>query len=89
MAQYGQHNHDMKMYGDIKLYAGSGSPELAQKIANYLEQKLSPREVIQFPNENISIKFRPKIPCQAPKPPNPHKKQEIDLAYKLGQTRYT
>ncbi|MEP6894960.1 MAG: ribose-phosphate pyrophosphokinase [Chloroflexota bacterium] len=57
MAQYGQHNHDMKMYGDIKLYAGSGSPELAQKIANYLEQKLSPREVIQFPNENIFIKL--------------------------------
>ena len=29
-------HHDMKMYGDIKLYAGSGSPELAKKIANYL-----------------------------------------------------
>ena len=51
------HEHDMKMYGDIKLYAGSGSPDLAQKIADYLEQKLSPREVIQFPNENIFIKL--------------------------------
>jgi len=58
MAQYEQHDHDMKMYGDIKLYGGSGSPELAQKIADYLEQKLSPREVIQFPNENIFIKLR-------------------------------
>jgi ribose-phosphate pyrophosphokinase len=47
----------MKMYGGIKLYAGSGSPDLAQKIANYLEQKLSPREVIQFPNENIFVKL--------------------------------
>lgn len=47
----------MKMYGDIKLYAGSGSPGLAQKIADYLEQTLSPREVIQFPNENIFIKL--------------------------------
>jgi ribose-phosphate pyrophosphokinase len=47
----------MKMYGEIKLYAGSGSPELAQRIADYLEQKLSPREVIQFPNENIFIKL--------------------------------
>ncbi|NJC97508.1 MAG: ribose-phosphate pyrophosphokinase [Anaerolineae bacterium] len=45
------------MYGEIKLYAGSGSPELAQKIADYLHQKLSPREVILFPNENIFIKL--------------------------------
>ena len=45
------------MYGDIKLYAGSGSPELAQNIADYLKQKLSPREVIQFPNENIFIQL--------------------------------
>jgi len=51
------HHHEMKMYGEIKLYAGSGSPELAQKIADYLEQQLSPREVILFPNENIFIKL--------------------------------
>lgn len=50
-------HHELKMYGDIKLYAGSGSPELAQKIADYLKQELSPREVIQFPNENIFIKL--------------------------------
>jgi ribose-phosphate pyrophosphokinase len=50
-------HHDMKMYGEIKLYAGSGSPNLAQKIADYLEQTLSPREVIQFPNENIFVKL--------------------------------
>lgn len=52
-----QHTHVMKMYGDIKLYAGSGSPDLAQKIADYLEQRLSPREIIQFPNENIFVKL--------------------------------
>lgn len=52
------HSHgEIKMYGDIKLYAGSGSPDLAQKIADYLGQKLSPREVIQFPNENIFVKL--------------------------------
>src|SRR5690349_7167458 len=50
-------SHEVKMYGDIKLYAGSASPNLAQKIADYLEQPLSPREVIQFPNENIFIKL--------------------------------
>jgi ribose-phosphate pyrophosphokinase len=46
------------MYGDIKLYAGSGSPELAGKIADYLGQPLSPREIIQFPNENIFVKLK-------------------------------
>jgi ribose-phosphate pyrophosphokinase len=52
------HTHgEIKMYGEIKLYAGSGSPELAQNIADYLQQRLSPREVIQFPNENIFIKL--------------------------------
>ena len=51
------HPHEIKMYGDIKLYAGSGSPELAQKIADYLGQPLSPREIIQFPNENIFVKL--------------------------------
>ena len=55
---YPVHMHgDIKTYGDIKLYAGSGSPELAQKIADYLQQKLSPRDVIQFPNENIFVKL--------------------------------
>jgi ribose-phosphate pyrophosphokinase len=49
--------YDMKMYGEIKLYAGTGSPDLAQKIANYLGQPLSPREVIQFSNENIFVKL--------------------------------
>lgn len=49
--------YDMKMYGEIKLYAGSGSPDLAQKIADYLKQPLSPREVIQFSNENIFVKL--------------------------------
>lgn len=49
--------HGIKMYGDIKLYAGSGSPDLAQKIAEYLDQRLSPREIILFPNENIFVKL--------------------------------
>jgi len=57
MAQQTHSHGDIKMYGEIKLYAGSGSPELAQKIADYLQQRLSPREIIQFPNENIFIKL--------------------------------
>ena len=54
-------HHEIKMYGEIKLYAGSGSPELAQKIADYLGKKLSPREVIEFPNENIFVKLNSSV----------------------------
>src|ERR1041384_3687728 len=56
MAQHHSHG-EIKMYGEIKLYAGSGSPVLSQKIADYLDQRLSPREIIQFPNENIFVKL--------------------------------
>lgn len=56
------HSHgEIKTYGDIKLYAGSGSPALAQKIGEYLGQPLSPREVIQFPNENIFVKLNSSV----------------------------
>ena len=33
--------------------------------------------------------FRPKITCQAPKPPNPSFNSNIRVAYELGSTRYT
>ncbi len=53
-----QHTHrDLKVYGGIKLFAGSGSPELSQKIADYLVQPVSEREVIEFPNENLFVKL--------------------------------
>jgi ribose-phosphate pyrophosphokinase len=52
-----RHTHDMKVYGDIKLYAGTGSPELANKISEYLDSPLREREVIEFPNENLFIKL--------------------------------
>ena len=48
---------DVKIYGDIKLYAGSGNPPLAKKIAEYLGQNLSDREIIEFPNENILVRL--------------------------------
>jgi ribose-phosphate pyrophosphokinase len=50
-------NRDLKVYGGIKLFGGSGSPQLAQNIAEYLGLPLSGREVIDFPNENIFIKL--------------------------------
>jgi ribose-phosphate pyrophosphokinase len=51
----------MKVYGDIKLYAGTGSPELAQKISDYLESPLCERDVIEFPNENLFIKLHSSV----------------------------
>ena len=55
MAPYS--HREMKVYGDIKLFAGTGSPELAQKISEYLNSPLCGRDVIQFPNENLFIKL--------------------------------
>ena len=54
-------NHEMKVYGDIKLYAGTGSPELAQKISSYLDSPLCERDVIEFPNENLFIKLHSSV----------------------------
>jgi ribose-phosphate pyrophosphokinase len=51
----------MKVYGDIKLYAGTGSPGLAQKISDYLSSPLREREVIEFPNENLFIKLNSSV----------------------------
>ena len=45
------------LYGDIKVFTGSATPELAQKIADYLGVELSGRDLIEFPNENILIRL--------------------------------
>lgn len=50
-------HHDLKVYGGIKLFAGSGSPELSAKIAEYLGLPISGCEVIEFPNENLFVKL--------------------------------
>ena len=50
-------HHDLKVYGGIKLFVGTGSPELGQKIANYLHLPVGEREVIEFPNENLFVKL--------------------------------
>ena len=54
------HNHlrpDGMKYGEIRLYAGTACPDLAQKIATYLSLPLCGREVITFPNDNLFIKL--------------------------------
>ena len=51
-------HHDLKVYGGIKLFVGTGSPELGQNIADYLGLPVSEREVIEFPNENLFVKLQ-------------------------------
>jgi ribose-phosphate pyrophosphokinase len=54
-------NHPSRMerlrYGDIKLYAGTACPELAHKIAEYLDVPLGERDIITFPNDNLFVKL--------------------------------
>lgn len=48
--------HDL-LYGNIKLFSGTASPDLAQEIADYLGQPLCGRDIIQFPNENLFVRL--------------------------------
>ena len=52
---------EMEVYGGIKLYAGTGSPELSQKVADYVRAPLCGRDIIQFPNENLFIKLHSSV----------------------------
>jgi ribose-phosphate pyrophosphokinase len=54
-------HHDMQLYGGIKLYAGTASPELAQKVSEYMGEPLREHEVVEFPNENIFVKLRESV----------------------------
>ncbi len=54
-------HHDMEVYGGIKLYAGTGSPDLAQKVSDYVKAPLCGRDIIQFPNENLFIKLHSSV----------------------------
>lgn len=44
-------------YGEIQLFAGSGCPGLAKRIAEYINVSLSPWEIIEFPNENLWVRL--------------------------------
>lgn len=49
------------MHGTIKLFSGTGCPDLAQEISQYLEIPLSGRDIIQFPNENIFVQLHESV----------------------------
>ncbi len=52
---------DRMKYGDIKLYAGTACPELASKIAQYLNIRLCERDVVTFPNDNLFVKLHSSV----------------------------
>ena len=55
------HNHDCGMYGDIKIFAGTASEDLADEVACYLEAQLSEHEVTHFANDNLWIQLKESV----------------------------
>jgi ribose-phosphate pyrophosphokinase len=55
------HSNEMRVYGGIKLYAGTASPDLAHKVAEYLDVELCGRDIVDFPNENIFVKLHSSV----------------------------
>lgn len=45
------------VYGEIKLFAGTACPDVANDIAEYLDLPLSGRDVIHYSNDNLLIKL--------------------------------
>ncbi len=52
------------MFSGIKIFSGTTSPTLAQKIADYLDVPLSGRDIIEFPNENIMVRLHGSVRAQ-------------------------
>lgn len=49
------------MYGDIKLFAGTAIPDVAQGISDYLHVPISGRDIIDYPNENIWVRLHKSV----------------------------
>jgi ribose-phosphate pyrophosphokinase len=52
---------DTNMYGEIKLFAGTGCPELAVLISDYLGVPLSGRDVTLYPNDNLFVRLHKSV----------------------------
>lgn len=55
------HSASPLMYGGVKLYSGTSSPELSQSIANHLNLELCERDIVTFPNDNIFVKLHTSV----------------------------
>ena len=49
------------MYGEIKLFSGTGCVELAEEISTLLRVPLSGRDIIEFPNENLFVRLHESV----------------------------
>lgn len=49
------------MYGNIKLFCGTGCEELAQEVSSYLSVPLSGRDIIEFSNENLFVRVHESV----------------------------
>ncbi len=52
--------HDL-LFGNIKLFAGTSSPDLSNEIAEYLGLPLCGRDIIEFPNQNLFVKLHASV----------------------------
>lgn len=53
-----ERHHDVTaMYGEIRLFSGTSSPQLAKEISDYLRTPISGRDIIEFPNENLFVRL--------------------------------
>jgi ribose-phosphate pyrophosphokinase len=55
------HSNELRVYGGIKLYAGTSSPELAQKVSDYLGEPLCGLDIVEFPNENLFVRLHSSV----------------------------
>ncbi len=53
--------HERMQYGNVKLYAGTACPELAERIARYLGSPLCERDIVSFANDNLFIKLHTSV----------------------------
>ena len=53
----GHHRDATNLYGEIRLYGGTSTPELAQEISDYLRTPLGGRDIIKFPNGNLFVRL--------------------------------
>ena len=52
--------HDL-LYGNVRLFAGTASPDLSQEISDYLGLQLCGRDIIQFTNDNLFVKLHSSV----------------------------
>ena len=53
----GHHRDATNLYGEIRLYGGTSTPDLAQEISDYLQTPLGGRDITQFPNGNLFVRL--------------------------------